>query len=116
MAKSIVVGCKLPHGIIIEHPANAAQKVELKGANSTVIIGAQYGTTQVDEEFWTQWGAANKDFPALKSGAIFVAKNNNEVAAIAEEFKDRETGFEPMSTDGKDKRAKGVKTSSTKDE
>jgi len=115
MAKVIVVGCKLPHGITLEHPMNAAQKVELKGVNSTQIIGAEYATTEVDADFWAQWEAVNKEFPAVKAGSIFVAKNATEAAAIAEDFKDRKTGFERMRTDGKDERAAGVKTASTKD-
>jgi len=57
----------------------------------------------------------NKEFPAVKAGSIFVAKNATEAAAIAEDFKDRKTGFERMRTDGKDERAAGVKTASTKD-
>jgi len=51
MAKVIVVGCKLPHGITLEHPMNAAQKVELKGVNSTQIIGAEYATTKSTPTF-----------------------------------------------------------------
>ena len=109
-AKIVVVGCKLPHGITIEHPMDPAKTVELKGKNKALIIGAEYGTTEVDGEFWEQWAAVNKEFPAVKSGAIFVAKNAAEVAAIAEDFKDRKTGFEAMRTDGKDDRAAGVKS------
>jgi hypothetical protein len=108
MAKYIVVGCKLPHGIIIERPMNTSQKVELKGVNSAQIIGAGYATTEVDADFWAEWEIVNKDFPAFKSGAIFVAKSVSEAAAVAEDFKDRKTGFEAMQTDGKDERAAGV--------
>lgn len=115
MAKLIIVGCKLPHGIILEHPMDALQKIELKGINSTQIIGANYATTEVDADFWAQWEAVNKEFPAIKAGSIFVAKNATEAAAIADDFKGRKTGFEPMRTDGKDERAAGVKTASTKE-
>lgn len=109
MAKIVVVGCKLPHGIIIQHPMDPTKTVELKGKNNAVIIGADYSTTEVDGDFWEQWAAVNKEFPAVNSGAIFVAKTLTDAAAIAAEFKDRKTGFEPMRTDGKDERASGVK-------
>jgi hypothetical protein len=109
MAKIVVVGCKLPHGINIEHPMDPTKTVELKGKNKSLIIGADYSTTEVDADFFEQWVAVNKEFPAVKSGAIFVAKSAADVAAVAAEFKDRKTGFEPMRTDGKDERASGVK-------
>lgn len=108
-AKIVVVGCKLPHGITIEHPMDPSKTVELKGKNKSLIVGAEYATTEVDGDFWEQWAAVNKEFPAVKSGAIFVAKTLTDAAAIAAEFKDRKTGFEPMRTDGKDERASGVK-------
>lgn len=115
MAKVVVVGCKLPHGILLEHPLDPSKKVELKGTNKALILGAEYATTEVDGELFDLWLAVNKDFPAVKSGAIFVAKTIADAAAIAAEFKERETGFEPMRTDGKDKRAAGVKKSDNKD-
>lgn len=109
-AKTVVVCCKLPHGIIIEHPMDPTKTVELKGKNSSLIIGSDYGTTDVDGDFFEQWAAVNKEFPAVKSGAIFVAKSLTDAAAVAAEFKDRKTGFEAMRTDGKDDRAAGVKS------
>lgn len=104
MAKIVVVGCKLPHGITIEHPMDPAKTVELKGKNKSLIVGAEYATTEVDADFFEQWAAVNKEFPAVKSGAIFVAKNAADVAAMAAEFKDRKTGFEAM-----DPKSHGVK-------
>jgi hypothetical protein len=110
MAKIVVVGCKLPHGITIEHPMDPTKTVDIKGKNKSPIIGAEYAITEVDGDFWDQWIAVNKEFPAVKSGAIFAAKSQGDAASVADEFKARETGFEPMRTDGKDKRALGVKT------
>jgi hypothetical protein len=104
MAKIVVVGCKLPHGIIIEHPMDTTKTVEIKGKNKALIVGADYATTEVDADFFEQWAAVNKEFPAVKSGAIFVAKSAADVAAMAVEFKDRKTGFEAM-----DPKSHGVK-------
>ncbi|MDD5325896.1 MAG: hypothetical protein PHR71_11425 [Polaromonas sp.] len=86
-----------------------AKKVVLLGKNKALIVGAEYASTEVDGDFFDQWLAVNKEFPAVKSGAIFVAKSSADVAAVAREFAGRKTGFEPMSTDGKDERASGVK-------
>lgn len=99
MAKIVIVGCKLPHGIIIEHPMDPSKTVEIKGKNSAMIIGADYATTEVDGDFFEQWHAVNKEFPAVKSGAIFVAKTIADVTAMAAEFKGRKTGFEQMPQD-----------------
>jgi len=116
MAKIVIVGCRLPHGITLEHPMNPTVKVELTGKNKALIIGSDHATTEVDADFWAQWEGVNKEFPALKSGAIFVAKNASDATAIAKENKDRVTGFEPMRTDGKDERASGVKSANTKED
>lgn len=109
MAKIVVVGCKLPHGIIIHHPMDPTKKVELSGKNKSLIAGSDYAFTDVDSDFWEQWFAVNKEFPAVKSGAIFVAKSAADATVVSREFTDRKTGFEPMRTDGKDERAMGVK-------
>jgi len=96
MADKIIVGCKLPHGIILHHPDNQAKTVELAGKNKALIIGSDHATTEVDADFWDQWISAHKDFAPVKSGAIFAAKNPASAASMAKEFKDRKTGFEPI--------------------
>lgn len=93
---SVTVGCKLPHGLILDHPLDPDKKVELKGKNGSLIIGAEYGTTEVDGEFWETWKTVHKDFPALRSGAIFEARNASELTAVAAELEDEKTGFEAM--------------------
>ena len=96
MAKNIVVGCKLPHGIVLQHPMDPNKTVTLAGRNKATIIGADHSTTEVDAEFWESWVMVNDDFAPLKSGAIFVAKSSADAAAMSKEFEDRKTGFEPM--------------------
>lgn len=110
MAKQIVVGCKLPNGIVLEV---GKTKVALNGLNRTKIIGSTHGTTDVDEEFWKAWSAENKEFPAFKSGAIFAAASQNEVAAMGKSLAEVPTGFEPMKKKG-DKRAPGVEPATDK--
>lgn len=95
-AKTVIIGCRLPQGIILDHPLAPEKKVELKGKNKALIIGAEYSTTEVDGEFWEAWKTVHADFPALKSGAIFEAKNVTEAASVAKELEGEVTGFEPM--------------------
>lgn len=95
-AKTVIIGCKLPNGIVIEHPLDPAVKVELAGLNKALIIGADYATTEVDSEFFELWASTHKDFGPVKSGAIFVAKNRDEAKAKAKELKNEKTGFEKM--------------------
>lgn len=101
---SVTIGCKLPHGIVLDHPLDPSKKVELKGKNSSLIIGVEYGTTEVDGEFWETWKTVHAEFPALRSGAIFEAANATELVAVAKELEGEKTGFEAMPQE-----AQGVK-------
>lgn len=114
MAKSsstntVLIGCRLPNGLVIEHPSDSNNKIELNGKNKIIIVGAEYGLTMVDREFATAWFAANKDFAPVKSFAIFMAETNDDAMAIGKDLSNELTGFEGMRTDGKDARAAGVK-------
>ena len=93
MAQKIIVCSKLPHGLILEH---GKHKVELKGLNSSQIIGATHVQTEMDAELWQAWRDAHKGFAPLKSGAIFEAKSTDEAKGKARDLKDEKTGFEPM--------------------
>lgn len=105
MAKDmVVIGCRLPHGLILEDPADVTKTVTLKGSNASVIIGSTCGMTDIDAEFWGRWKAHHKDFPALKNGAIFEAKTHGEAKTVAKEVEKEKTGFEPMPQE-----AEGVK-------
>lgn len=94
--KTVLIGCKLPHGLILDHPLDVSKKVELAGLNKAIIIGADCATTPVDGEFWETWKTVHKDHPAVKSGAIFEARTTEEVKAKSKELKAEKTGFEPM--------------------
>ena len=109
-AKTVLIGCKLPHGLILDHPLDVSKKVELAGLNKAIIIGADCATTTVDGEFWETWKTVHKDHPAIKSGAIFEARTTEEVKAKAKELKEEKTGFEAMPQE-----AMGVKVADTKE-
>lgn len=109
-AKTVLIGCKLPHGLILDHPLDVSKKVELAGLNKAIIIGADCATTPVDGEFWETWKTVHKDHPAIKSGAIFEASTTEEVKAKAKELKEEKTGFEAMPQE-----AMGVKVADNKE-
>lgn len=105
MAK-ILIGCRLPNGLILQHPESKA-KVTIAGLHSSKIIGAKHITTEVDAEFWAAWKAAYaSDFKPLKTGAIFEAASASAAESKAKELEKEKTGFEPMA-----KEALGVKPS-----
>jgi hypothetical protein len=108
-SKTVQIACKLPNGLVIEHPSDPNRKIELTGLNGALIIGAEYGLTSVDREFATAWFAANKEFAPVKACAIFMADTTEDVTAMAGELRKELTGFEGMRQDGKDKRAGGIK-------
>ncbi len=100
MAKFLKICSKLPHGLILENPMNASQTVEIAGLNSIMTLGLlpgdQVATTNVDEDFWNSWTLVHKDFPALKSGALFVAKDDKDARAIERELSKVKSGFERL--------------------
>ena len=103
--KTVLIGCRLPNGLILHHPLEPDVKVTLAGLNSSKIIGATHVTTEVDQEFWETWLMVHKGkFQPLESGAIFEASNEASAKDIAKDLEKEKTGFEPMS-----KEAAGVK-------
>ena len=96
MSETVIIGCKLPNGIVLELPKDPSKTVEIGGLNAIKIIGAPYCQTEISKEFWDLWLAGNKDFPPLVSGALFFAKNGNSIEAVAKENSSRKTGLEPV--------------------
>lgn len=96
--KTIVIGCKLPNGIVLFHPQDVdrAKGVEILGLNKSQVKGATYMTTVVDGDFWNDWKAFHKDFEPLKSNAIFEASGMREAEDKGKELAKEKTGFEPM--------------------
>jgi hypothetical protein len=121
---TVTVGCKLPHGLVlelIEPPANTQQlqpmprgkTVTLAGANSLRIVNTnpaigKFALTQVDKAFWEEWFKRNKAHPAVVSGAIFMHESATQAAAIADENKDLKTGLEPLNPAGDPRTEKNV--------
>ena len=105
MARDIVViGCKLPHGIVLHSPVDPTKKVTIKGLNSSELI-VPYVLTPVDADFWTEWEMANAKFQPLVSKALFVAKNKADADAMGKELQRERTGLETINPD-----SHGIKT------
>lgn len=99
----VVIGCRLPNGLIIRHPnPQFNAEVKLNGLHSSKLIArdgspaASYVTTEVDQELWDAWKIAYRDFAALKNGSIFEAKSLTDAAAQGKERSKEKFGFEPM--------------------
>lgn len=117
MKGTVLIGSKLPVSVILNHPMNAATKVTIRGINAAARgtngqpILVPFITTEVDEDFWTAWNAAHGEkaqnvFPAIRSGAIFVAKTPDAIKGIARDKEALVTGLEGMSR-GRDPRMGG---------
>lgn len=100
MADKVIIGSKLPFGLVIKHPSDPSKKVTLNGLNSSKIVGATFVTTEVDADFWEAWKAAHDQkahpFQPITSGAIFETKNQASAGAVAKEYSKRKTGLEPL--------------------
>ena len=92
--EAILIGCSLPHGLIIQNELTGF-RAELRGANSSDLIGG-YGVTTIDKDAWDMWESEHKDFPALTNGAIFAVKKQADVAPAAADRSKEKTGFEGM--------------------
>lgn len=98
MSKRVTIGCRLPHGLVLEVKGIS---VTLKGKNSRVVAGMyvpeqDFATTEVDADFWEAWFTAHSTFPAVLSGAIFIAKDAASAESIAKELRNESTGMEQL--------------------
>lgn len=93
MASKITVGCKLPHGLIMDM---GDKRVTLKGANSSGVIGGHGVTEGVDSDFYNAWMKKNASLEFVKRGFIFANEKPSEVAAEAADLSKEKTGFEAL--------------------
>jgi hypothetical protein len=133
---SVMVGCKLPHGIWAElmpppreapdgqvrGPPPGGTRVQLKGANSaasTAALGGtlirvnprvlNYGRTPVSREFWERWSKQEVAKGFIEKGFIFAETKEVDFRAQAKEKLPEKTGLEGLSPDGKDERMKTIR-------
>lgn len=112
----VFVGCKLPHGLVLEltpkvdekdflKPQPAGKRVTLSGACSlfnrrTVKVPSQYdfAVTPVEKSFWEAWIKDHRDMECVKNGMVFVTDKAATAAEMAKERAGSTTiGIEPLS-------------------
>jgi hypothetical protein len=103
MAKeTVIIGCRLPNGFVLQHPNNPGVRVTLRGTyadkseSGLFLPPRPYGTTAVDAELWAAWKEAYQGYPLLKTHTIFDAKSEGEAAAKGRELEKEKTGLEGM--------------------
>jgi hypothetical protein len=103
MAKeTVLIGCRLPNGIVLHHPKDRNRTIKLAGIYETKLENGLYvppkmfSVTAVDAEFWAEWKAAYIGFPPLKTRALFEARSEQEAESKAKNAEKVKTGFEPM--------------------
>ncbi len=102
----VLIGSKLPNGLIITHPLKRDFKAEIRGLNSMPAgrngkkLIVPYVTTEIDKDLWDAWytvhGSPAKTYPALSNGAIFIARTEEAAKKIAGERVKEKTGLESM--------------------
>ena len=108
MAKdTVLIGCRLPNGLVLHHPKNRNLTVTLTGVyeaksdSGLYLPPRTFSTTPVDAEFWAEWKAAYEGFGPLKTRAVFEAHSEQEAQSKAKNAEKVKTGFEPMSKTAK---------------
>jgi hypothetical protein len=98
---SVHVGCKLPHGLVLELGKKGDDNykvVTLKGANDSRIIGG-YGITEVSKDFWEGWmKKTGCRLVPVKKGLIFVEGDLDRAQAHALDHASLKTGLEQIDT------------------
>lgn len=90
---TVVMGCKLPHGYILEL---GTRSFRLNGNNSARIVGG-YGLTEgVPKDFAEAWLTKNADLAPVKNGLVFIQSSMKEARAEAADRRTLKTGLEPV--------------------
>ena len=96
MAETIVVGCKLPNGLVVEQ---GGYTVTLNGANSSNVIGG-YGLTEgVDKDAFEKWLEVHKNQLYVKNELVFAQAKANSAQSKANENASVKTGLEGLPQD-----------------
>lgn len=102
---TVIVGCKLPHGLKLEifdrgpkeRDRQVVESYTLNGANASRIVGGYGLTDGIPKGFWDRWAKENAAHKALKNGSIFVHATVDGARSIAKETGgDVRTGFEAV--------------------
>ncbi|EOC1127308.1 hypothetical protein AAAW35_000284 [Cronobacter sakazakii] len=96
MAETIVVGCKLPNGLVVEQDGYT---VTLNGSNSSNVVGG-YGLTEgVDKDAFENWLEVHKNQPYVKNELVFAQAKANSAQSKATENASIKSGLEGLPQD-----------------
>lgn len=95
MSNKVLIGCKLPNGVVLHGTMN--QPIHINGMNTSLIAGG-YGITTVDAHEWDYIKVHYSDYAPLMNNAIFGhgTANVNDVIDLAADLRDEKTGLEGM--------------------
>ena len=95
MSNTVLVGCKLPNGIVLH--GTKSQPIHINGMNTSMIAGG-YGITTVDAMEWNFLQAFYADFAPFVAKAIFGhgTADVNDVIDMASDLRNEKTGLEGM--------------------
>lgn len=127
MSGTVVVACKLPHGLVLEviDPAVFAEIDEKTGVrarpvapenrfkvhgsarpvgvplpdDAAQVVGGFALTPGVPADLWDAWMAQNKAAPFVKQGLIFAHTKAGDAVAQSKDGKALRTGFEGLDPD-----------------
>jgi len=96
--ETVVVGCKLPHGLQIDLPISGAiERIHLRGNNDARIIGGYGLTPNVPADAFKQWLLNHKDFKYVRKGMVFIESDMARARSRAKEMRNEaKTGMEPL--------------------
>lgn len=97
-ATTCVVGCKLPHGLILELKTKDGEVVRytVKGMNSARIFGGYGLTEDIPTDFMETWLTRNAKHPAVVNKSIFMHNSGRGAQARAKELREVKTGLEAI--------------------
>ncbi len=104
MAEVVIVGCKLPNGLLLSVDGktlriNGKARYNMPSpSRKNLNADVEYadGLTTVDKAFWDKWLSDHKEYAPVKSGAIYASGNRVEAVAKAKDTEEAVVGLEPI--------------------
>jgi hypothetical protein len=94
----VVIGCKLPNGLICEmgkYGDDNYERVVLNGANTANIVGG-FGFTSVSKSFWDAWVKKHQRMEFVKKGLVFQHNDEASARSHAKDLSGLRTGLERL--------------------
>lgn len=99
---TVLIGCKLPHGLQLSLVGKPEVQVILNGQNQHAkgkdyfVPLTAYGETEIDNDFWQAWKKENEGLDMVKNGLIFEAPVNKPTELSAKAKDTAPSKLEPI--------------------